>query len=119
MFYFRTIYLKTNKEFRSSIKFIYGIGKHKSLFVASRLGFAFPLIFTKLNRFYLNIVTFFLTKLVSEKVKLERKMKYNIYRLVEMGSYRGKRQKDHLPCRGQRTRTNASTRKHRGFNNFQ
>lgn len=42
---------------------------------------------------------------------LRRQVKLNIKRLVEIGSYRGRRHRTNLPMRGQRTRTNARTRK--------
>jgi small subunit ribosomal protein S13 len=42
---------------------------------------------------------------------LRREVAMNIKRLVELGSYRGTRHKRGLPARGQRTRTNARTRK--------
>ncbi len=45
---------------------------------------------------------------------LRREVAMNIKRLVELGSYRGMRHRRGLPVRGQRTRTNARTRKGKG-----
>jgi len=42
---------------------------------------------------------------------LRREVTMNIKRLMDMGCYRGQRHRKGLPCRGQRTRTNARTRK--------
>ena len=42
---------------------------------------------------------------------LRREVSMNIKRLQEIGSYRGMRHKRNLPCRGQRTKTNARTRR--------
>lgn len=42
---------------------------------------------------------------------LRREISMNIKRLVDIGSYRGLRHQHHLPVRGQRTKTNARTRK--------
>ncbi|MDA8416244.1 MAG: 30S ribosomal protein S13 [Betaproteobacteria bacterium] len=42
---------------------------------------------------------------------LRREVSLNIKRLMDLGSYRGTRHRRGLPCRGQRTRTNARTRK--------
>jgi small subunit ribosomal protein S13 len=42
---------------------------------------------------------------------LRREVSLNIKRLMDLGSYRGSRHRRGLPCRGQRTRTNARTRK--------
>ena len=42
---------------------------------------------------------------------LRREVAMNIKRLTEIGSYRGSRHRKGLPCRGQRTKTNARTKK--------
>lgn len=42
---------------------------------------------------------------------LRKKIQMDVKRLVEIGSYRGTRHRKNLPCRGQRTHTNARTRK--------
>ncbi|HEV7126966.1 MAG TPA: 30S ribosomal protein S13, partial [Ktedonobacterales bacterium] len=42
---------------------------------------------------------------------LRREVDMNIKRLIEIGSYRGQRHRRNLPVRGQRTRTNARTRR--------
>ena len=42
---------------------------------------------------------------------LRREIAHNIKRLKEIGCYRGKRHRQGLPCRGQKTKTNARTRK--------
>jgi small subunit ribosomal protein S13 len=42
---------------------------------------------------------------------LRRELSMNIKRLMDLGCYRGMRHRKGLPCRGQRTRTNARTRK--------
>ena len=42
---------------------------------------------------------------------LRREIALNIKRLKEIGCYRGKRHRQRLPCRGQKTKTNARTRK--------
>jgi small subunit ribosomal protein S13 len=42
---------------------------------------------------------------------LRREIAMNIKRLIDIGSYRGQRHANHLPARGQRTKTNARTRK--------
>ncbi len=48
---------------------------------------------------------------MSPKVNCVKKLRLNIKRLQEIGSYRGSRHKKGLPVRGQRTKTNARTRK--------
>lgn len=56
-----------------------------------------------------------LNTLIAEEVKVEgdlrRDVQQHIRRLIEIGSYRGMRHRRNLPCRGQRTRTNARTKR--------
>ena len=56
-----------------------------------------------------------LTTIIQRKFRIEgdlrREVNQNIRRLIDIGSYRGSRHKKGLPARGQRTRTNARTRK--------
>ncbi|MBI3291752.1 MAG: 30S ribosomal protein S13 [Elusimicrobia bacterium] len=56
-----------------------------------------------------------LNALIAEEVKVEgdlrRELQQNIRRLIEIGAYRGMRHRRNLPCRGQRTRTNARTKR--------
>ena len=68
----------------------------------------------------LNILTLFFIKLpiinkIIDKIKVEgdlrREVNLNIKRLMEIGCYRGIRHRKGLPVRGQRTKTNARTRK--------
>lgn len=48
--------------------------------------------------------------------ELRREVSMNIKRLVDIKCYRGKRHRSGLPCRGQRTKTNAKTRKKNKYN---
>jgi small subunit ribosomal protein S13 len=56
-----------------------------------------------------------ITRVLDEQGRVEgdlrKEISMNIKRLVEIGSYRGSRHRRNLPVRGQRTRTNARTRK--------
>ena len=53
----------------------------------------------------------FIAKTYKVEGDLRREVQMNIKRLIEIGCYRGMRHRRNLPCRGQRTRTNARTRK--------
>lgn len=53
----------------------------------------------------------FINKNVKVEGDLRREVQLNIKRLTEIGSYRGLRHRHNLPVRGQRTKTNARTRK--------
>ena len=52
-----------------------------------------------------------LQKVTSEIIRVGREVSGNIKRLKDLGTYRGVRHRKNLPCRGQRTHTNARTKK--------
>jgi small subunit ribosomal protein S13 len=89
---------------------IYGIGRNraKKICEAARI---------EINKKVKDLTEAELESLRSEVIKfrvegdLRREVAMNIKRLVELGTYRGARHKRGLPVRGQRTRTNARTRK--------
>jgi small subunit ribosomal protein S13 len=58
-----------------------------------------------------NTIRDFINKNVKVEGDLRREVSLNIKRLVEIGCYRGIRHRRGLPCRGQKTKTNARTRK--------
>jgi len=103
--------LPRNKRIDIGLTYIYGIGR--------------PLAQTILARTSINPATrvkdlteaeaAILREIVEKEYKVEgdlrREVQLNIKRLIEIGSYRGLRHKRGLPVRGQRTRTNARTRK--------
>ncbi|GAB4120810.1 MAG: 30S ribosomal protein S13 [Sideroxydans sp.] len=89
---------------------IYGIGRTRAQKICAAAGVA---VSTKIK----DISDSEMEKLRDEVAKftvegdLRREVTMNIKRLMDMGCYRGLRHRRGLPCRGQRTRTNARTRK--------
>jgi len=89
---------------------IYGIGRTRSLNICAAAGVKTT---TKMK----DLTDAEVEKLRDEVAKftvegdLRRETTMNIKRLMDLGSYRGLRHRRGLPCRGQRTRTNARTRK--------
>lgn len=89
---------------------IYGIGRTRSQQICAAAGVATN---TKIK----DISDSDMEKLRDEVAKftvegdLRREISMNIKRLMDLGCYRGLRHRRGLPCRGQRTRTNARTRK--------
>jgi small subunit ribosomal protein S13 len=59
----------------------------------------------------IRVITGFIQEHYRVEGDLRREVSQNIRRLISIGTYRGSRHKRGLPCRGQRTRTNARTRK--------
>lgn len=93
-----------------SLTYIYGIGKPLSQKILQNTGISEEIRVKDLSEDDL-------TKLRNEVAKfrvegdLRREVSLNIKRLQEIGSYRGLRHRRGLPVRGQRTKTNARTRK--------
>jgi small subunit ribosomal protein S13 len=100
-----------NKRVEISLTYIYGIGNHTSQEILEKAGVdpntrVRDLAETDVSR---------LRQIIEREHKVEgdlrREVNLNIKRLSEIGCYRGLRHRRHLPVRGQRTRTNARTRK--------
>jgi small subunit ribosomal protein S13 len=64
-----------------------------------------------LNNYYFMLLSFILDFFTWLEVRIRRVYNLNIKRLVDINAYKGLRHKDKLPVRGQRTRTNAKTKK--------
>jgi small subunit ribosomal protein S13 len=111
MFLYKQREIKIGKEVRSAIMVLFGVGKHKAFLAVSKLALRFPCKTNLLNLYLFNFLGSVLNYLTLLDVHIKREIQQNIFSLIEIGSYRGERHKDNLPVRGQRTRTNAKTRK--------
>lgn len=111
MFLFRDKEIPLNKELRVALQSIFSIGWHKSVLIASKLGFSYPFFINNLNAYNFSLIFFMLKKLTLSETRLRRIFSSTIKLHVDMESYRGLRHKLFLPVRGQRTRTNAGTRR--------
>ena len=103
--------LPRNKRIEIALTSIYGIGPTKSKQVLEKAGVSFDKRTSDLDE---NDVRRIRDAIESEhKVEgdLRREVNMNIKRLMDLGSYRGLRHRRGLPVRGQRTSTNARTRK--------
>jgi len=99
-----------NKRVVISLTYIYGVGLSTSKAVLADCGISEDIRVKDLTDEQVNAIR---TKLDSYKVEgdLRREVSLNIKRLMEIASYRGIRHRRGLPVRGQRTKTNARTRK--------
>lgn len=111
MFAYKQVILPVLSEIRSALQHIYGVGKYKAFCICARLGFGFPFIMKNLNNYYSMFLFFILDYFTWLEARVKRIYKQNIRFLVELNTYKGLRHKDNLPVRGQRTRTNAKTKK--------
>jgi small subunit ribosomal protein S13 len=89
---------------------IYGIGRKTSSLICEKVGISESLKIKDLSEEQLDEVRSVISKMTVEG-DLRREVSMNIKRLMDLGCYRGLRHRRGLPLRGQRTRTNARTRK--------
>lgn len=102
--------LPGGKHVNIALTSIYGIGNTTANRICSDLQIA-PFVKLKdLEDSTLDLLRDSISKLVVEG-DLRREISMNIKRLIDLGSYRGLRHRRGLPVRGQRTKTNARTRK--------
>ena len=103
--------LPKGKRIEIGLTYIYGIGRSISQKILQTAGVDFD---TKSDQLSEDEVTK-IRKVIDESYKVEgdlrREISMNIKRLMDMGCYRGLRHRKGLPARGQRTHTNARTRK--------
>jgi len=111
VFIYKNSTLETEREIRVSLQQIYGIGWYKSIVACAKLGFSYPLNLNILNFYNLQALTTILDFITLLEVRIKRFIYLNIKKEFDISSYRGIRHKDGLPVRGQRTRTNAQTKK--------
>ena len=107
--------LPKNKRIDVALRYLYGIGKTTSDELLGRLNGAIdPKTRVKdLTESQVGLINNILTKEYKVEGELRRELQANLQRLSETGSYRGIRHRRNLPVRGQRTRTNARTRRGR------
>jgi len=103
--------LPKEKTALQGLTYIYGIGPSKSRKILIDVGIAFE---TRIGTLSGEDVAKIRARIEeSEEVEgdLRRNIQMSIKRLMDLGCYRGLRHRRGLPCRGQRTKTNARTRK--------
>jgi small subunit ribosomal protein S13 len=108
--------LPRNKRVEIGLTYIYGIGRATSNDILRRTGVSPDKRVKDLTEAEVALLRDVIERsLVEEGHKVEgdlrREVQMNIKRLIEIGSYRGLRHRRSLPVRGQRTRTNARTKR--------
>jgi small subunit ribosomal protein S13 len=99
-----------NKHARISLTYIYGIGLTSARKICDAAGVKPDAKIGELDEANLDAIRAEVGKLNVEG-DLRRETSMNIKRLMDLGCYRGMRHRRHLPVHGQRTKTNARTRK--------
>lgn len=103
--------LPREKRVEIGLTYIYGIGLSTSHKILAATGINPDTRVKDLTEEEVNEIRNFINKGVMVEGDLRRDVALNIKRLVEIGCYRGIRHRKGLPVRGQKTKTNARTRK--------
>lgn len=99
------------KRLEISLTYIYGVGRKRSTEIIAKLGLDGNMRAHNLTEDDIARLNAILQSEYTVEGDLRRQVQNNIKRLVSIHSYRGMRHRLGLPVRGQRTRTNARTRK--------
>ena len=102
--------LPRDKRIEIGLTYIYGIGRPRSLEILDSTGVSPDIRVRDLSEAEVQLLRDAVSNYRVEG-ELRRETQLNVKRLIEIGSYRGLRHRRNLPARGQRTKTNARTRK--------
>ena len=103
--------LPREKRVEIGLTYIFGIGLHTSQQLLERTGISPDTRVRDLTDEEVNRLRDVIDKEMRVEGDLRREISMNIKRLIDIGSYRGLRHRRGMPLRGQRTRTNARTRR--------
>ena len=100
-----------NKQIWVSLQYLYGVGPTNSKAILDKAGIKFETKADALTEEEIAKIREVIDREGPVEGDLRKEINLNIRRLIEVGSYRGTRHRRSLPVRGQRTRTNARTRR--------
>ncbi|MGC6500284.1 MAG: 30S ribosomal protein S13 [Henriciella sp.] len=103
--------IPTNKRVPIALRYIHGIGASKALEICEKVGIASDRRVADLTDAEVISIRETIDSDYMVEGDLRRDVSMNIKRLMDLGCYRGLRHRKRLPVRGQRTHTNARTRK--------
>ena len=103
--------LPKNKRIEIALTYIYGIGRSLSQEILTATGIDMNTRCDNLTEAEVTKIRDYIDKNAKVEGDLRRDISMSIKRLMDLGCYRGLRHRKGLPCRGQRTKTNARTRK--------
>ena len=99
------------KRIEIALPYIYGVGRANALKICKEAGIELGTKADDLTEEQLSRITGIIDRSYTVEGELRRMISQNIARLQDISCYRGVRHRKGLPVRGQRTRTNARTRK--------
>ena len=103
--------IPANKQAWISLQYIYGIGSTLSQRILTQAEIAPDTKVKDLTEEEVNKLREIIDKQYRVEGELRKEVNFNVKRLIEIGSYRGLRHRHGLPVKGQRTRTNARTKR--------
>ncbi len=103
--------LPPNKRAQIGMTYIYGVGKSRAIEILDKAGISIDARIKDLSEDELNKIRTILDTEGDIEGDLRKRVQMDIKRLMDIGCYRGLRHRRSLPVRGQRTSTNARTRK--------
>ncbi|MCH1544420.1 MAG: 30S ribosomal protein S13 [Bacteroidia bacterium] len=103
--------LPKNKRGVIGLTYIYGIGSNKAAEILDKSGISQDKKVSDWNDDELAAIRGYITENMKTEGELRSEVQLNIKRLMDIGCYRGQRHRKGLPVRGQKTGTNARTRK--------
>ncbi len=103
--------LPRTKRVEIGLTYIFGIGRHRAVKLLEAAGVSGDVRVKDLTDDDVRKISRAIEEAGSVEGDLRKEVSLNIKRLMEIGSYRGMRHRRGLPARGQRTKTNARTRK--------
>ncbi len=103
--------LPRNKRIEVALTYIYGIGRSTSQEILTKAGIDFNTRSDDLTEVEVGKIREVIDRENKVEGDLRREISMNIKRLMDLGCYRGLRHRRGLPVRGQKTKTNARTRK--------
>jgi small subunit ribosomal protein S13 len=107
--------LPKNKPIQVALTYVFGIGDNTAKVILSKLNGAIEpkTRVRELTENQVGLLSTLIQKEFRVEGELRRQVQQNIHRFVEIGCFRGVRHRRNLPVRGQRTKTNARTRRGR------
>ncbi|MFN6991898.1 MAG: 30S ribosomal protein S13, partial [Fervidobacterium sp.] len=103
--------IPSNKKVHIALRYLYGIGPTRALEICQNTGIDPDKRVKELTEDEISKISSFIQQNYKVEGELRTEVMRNIKRLMDIGCYRGLRHKLGLPVRGQRTRSNARTRK--------
>lgn len=103
--------IPNNKRVAISLTYVFGVGRTRSAEILEKTGIDPDMRVQDLSEAQLTDLRRVIDQDYVVEGELRTEVNMNIKRLTEIGCYRGLRHRRHLPARGQRTKTNARTRK--------